>query len=315
MTIKLAAAVPTNKNEPSGWWSAVFGELLRTAAHDGIELVALLTSGGALTDTNRNKCVSSFLEKTKADALWWIDDDTIPAPQAAVRLLELDADIANAVYYLRGQPYNPVAYRRMPNRRYLSLKSFQPGQIVDVDSVGMGCTIVRRHVYEAILENYEVFMRWTIAAPFAVHKDDIAEVHSLPMDVHDNAPGVLINPDGYRGYVVDPIIGPLEEDDYDRFPFYALEWGRTEDHYFTEMARRLGFTIKVDTWGECKHLGTTAYDGSQYREMLREIENYLSLRGMMGDASPGVGLTSGGNALAGQRDREERKGARIERVV
>lgn len=213
MTTKLAIAIPTNKNEASGWWSAVFGELLRTAQTPGIELEALLTAGGALTDTNRNKCVDSFLNKTDADVLAFIDDDTVPPKQAFVRLLQLDADVANAVYYLRGEPYNPVAYRRMPNRKYLSLKEFQPGQIVEVDSVGMGCTLIRRHVFEAIMDNYEVFMRARIAAPFPVHKDDVEEFGDLPYAVHDAAGGVITAPEGIRGYFIEPVVGPYPKRD------------------------------------------------------------------------------------------------------
>jgi hypothetical protein len=315
MTTRIAVAVPTNKNEASGWWSGVFGELLRTSHTDGIELEALITAGGALTDTNRNKCVDSFLNNTEADVLAFIDDDTIPPPRAFVRLLELDADIANAVYYLRGEPYNPVAYRRMPNRKYLSLKDFQPGQIVEVDSVGMGCTIVRRHVFEAIMDNYEVFMRARIAAPFPVHKDDVEEFGDLPCVVHDTAGGVITAPGGIRGYFIDPVVGPLEEGDYDRWPFYALEWGRTEDHYFNEMARRLGFTIKVDTWQECKHLGTTAHDGTHYRELVDELSNYIALRGMMGHEDPRGRVGGSGAELAGQRGNESREPAGVERAV
>jgi hypothetical protein len=123
---------------------------------------------------------------------------------------------------------------------------------------------------------------------------------------------------GIRGYYIDPIVGPLDEEDYDRFPYYALEWGRTEDHFFCEMARRVGMTIKTDTWRECKHLGTTGYDGSQYRDVLDQVTTYLGLKGMMqgGQAESARGGVAGGERLmAGQRDNEDRDAARLERAV
>ena len=315
MAKELAVAIPTNKAESSKWWPAVFGELLRTANDPGYEITSLITAGGALTDTNRNKCVKSFLEKTDAEYLVFIDNDTIPPPRAFAHLIELNVDVANAIYYLRGEPYNPVAYRLMPNHKYLPLKEFRPGEIVDVDSVGMGCTVIKRHVFERIIEEYVCFMRTRIGSGFAIHKDDVQYVDSLPMDVHEVAPGVLRATDGVRGYMIDPVEGPIPGDEVERFPFFVLEWGRTEDHYFNEMTRRLGFETKVDTWLECEHVGEIAYDGSNFRELLADLQNYIALKGEMGYEGRRDRVEWGRGPLAGTRDNEARESARVERAV
>jgi len=279
--MKIDIGIAGNKNQPFDWWSALIPELLRIQYEGKIEIAQFLAVGSALTDHNRNAVTAAFLEGD-SEAIFWIDDDTVHPPETLERLLGLDTDVAAGVYFRRGLPYDPLAYKRLPNRMYTPMKYFERGEIVPVESVGMGCTLVRRHVYEKIREQYRLFRRLENATVVAVHGDDVVAMDGgLPAVVHDWAGKAVIGPGG-RGYLVDalvPAVEPLECD----WPFYVLEWGRTEDHFFCEMALRCGFEILVDTWLDCKHLGIQPVTWRHFWQVRDTYRAQVALQGMLGE--------------------------------
>ena len=52
-----------------------------------------------------------------------------------------------------------------------------------------------------------------------------------------------------------------------KFPFFAVQHGRTEDLWWTEKAKRLGYKIYVDTSIECGHIYPRSFEGKDYRKM------------------------------------------------
>ena len=91
------------------------------------------------------------------DAMLTIESDMIVPPDAAVKLAATDADVAYGVYVFRRRPFDWNAYSvlqedalmgwplsNVPERARLDW-----GSVVDVDGVGLGCTLIRRHVLEA----------------------------------------------------------------------------------------------------------------------------------------------------------------------
>ena len=63
---------------------------------------------------------------------------------------------------------------------------------------------------------------------------------------------------------------PTTEEQY--FPYFMLEFGRTEDMWFYETAIRVGYKPYVDTSVECQHITEKVVCGDTYREYLIETE-------------------------------------------
>ena len=281
--------IACNKNQSNRWWSQVMGELLNIQERGQVRIGRVITVGAALpdfsksevaaiglgrlglTDANRSEIVQRHLEEDeKAGAIWWIDDDTVPPAGALEKLVAMDVEVAAGLYFLRVPPCSPVAYFRNPGGTYAPLWNYQRGEIVHVDSVGMGCTLVRRTVYERIKREYLLFQRVETGTVRAVHRDDFIVVKELPKTMERRA-GQVVYADGQAVYV-EKLIGPLDPKTVERWPFYAMEYERTEDHYFCEMVKRLGMTIAVDTSIECQHWGDTAVVGQNFRDMKQWYE-------------------------------------------
>jgi len=175
-----------------------------------------------------------------ADYIFWLDDDTIPPPGTISHLVNLGREIVGGVYFLGNEPFNPVVYFRQENGLYSALYNYAPGTLVRVDSIGMGCTLIHRSVYERIMEGHEVFLRPT-GTPLAIPKEQVQDYEET-----DGKPYVG------GGYYHLPVTRP-EPDDERPWPFYAMEYGRTEDHHFCELAANVGIKPYLDTRIECEH--------------------------------------------------------------
>ena len=286
--MRIDIGIAANKNQDFQWWAAIVPEIARLVQTGRIEIGKMLVVSTATPDWSKNQISSYYLGPATtaenrtaivaehldgpSDAIWWIDDDTVPPAGALERLLAVEqADIAAGIYYLRRPPFNPVCYKRLSDRSYAPLYDFQVGEILEVDSVGMGCTLVRRHVYERIKAGYRLFRRADTGTMKAVHRDAVVETRALAKQIKRHVGEVLVTDRGIvhveEMHQVDLPVG---------FPFYVMEFGRTEDHHFCEMARRVGCRIVVDTAVECSHYGTVAVTGEDFRRVRWEAENESS---------------------------------------
>jgi len=90
------------------------------------------------------------------DALMTIESDMIVPRDALKRLVAMDTDVAYGLYVWRlGYPWWN-AYTQLSAEKGMTL-SVQPelakklwGQVIEVKGVGNGCTLIRRHVMEAL---------------------------------------------------------------------------------------------------------------------------------------------------------------------
>jgi len=269
--------IATSKSQAPKWWSNLIREVMR-AQESGIRIGRVLAVGSAQNDFSRNKIGDWFLKPANtaenrnvvvsasdADAIWWIDDDTVPPEGTLAKLVEVKADIVAGTYYRRSAPYDPVAYGRLETGLYVPIFDFQVGEVIDVDSVGMGCTLVHRRVYERIKEQYVLFRRALTNTLIPVHRDDVVNLERAGRAIRENAGKVLVTNDGL--FRIEPLV-PLEKPP-ERWPFYAMEYERTEDHALCELAKRLGFRIVVDTSIECTHLGEREVTGNEFRAIRR----------------------------------------------
>lgn len=260
-------------NQTPQWWAKIMALLLGEQER-GIEILRINTSSSAvpdwnknsvlyekrrasLTDANRQAVVSGFLAG-KAEWLFWLDDDTVPPNGVITHLVNLRREFCAGLYFLPKPPHNPIAYMREPSGKYAALWNYPRGALVQVDSVGMGCTLIHRSVYEKIRAEHVVYQR-PDGSIFPMHKSKVhnrkkrAAGDSYVKDGSLHMPVIELDPEAEEGGA---------------FPFYALEYGRTEDHHFCELAASVGFRPWVDTNIMCEHLKTKATTVEDYRASL-----------------------------------------------
>jgi hypothetical protein len=137
---------------------------------------------------------------------------------------------------------------------YDTIYNYPKGGIFEVNSVGMGCTLIHRSVYQKIKDEHKVFVR-TNGSIFPVHKRQVKYPESYN---HKDRRKPVVKYGEYREQVV-----PQDEADDRNFPFYLLEHGRTEDHHFCELAESVGIRPWIDATITCqhwKHQATTVED-------------------------------------------------------
>lgn len=89
------------------------------------------------------------------DAMLCLESDMIVPPDALTKLAATGADVAYGLYVFRRQPWHWSAYSVLegmvgyPLSKVPERARVDWGGVVDVDGVGLGCTLIRRHVLEA----------------------------------------------------------------------------------------------------------------------------------------------------------------------
>lgn len=85
-----------------------------------------------------------------------VEHDMIVPPDALEKLMRLDVDIAYGLYALRHGDHDWNAYTLLEKYRGISLSrdKFRArqawGGAVEINGVGLGCTLIKRHVLEAL---------------------------------------------------------------------------------------------------------------------------------------------------------------------
>jgi len=90
------------------------------------------------------------------DALLTVECDMLVPRNALRRLLALHADVAYGLYTLRRPPWEWSAYSVIEGMAAWPLSQVPDvarrdwGNVVEVDGIGLGCTLIRRHVLERV---------------------------------------------------------------------------------------------------------------------------------------------------------------------
>jgi len=266
MTTKVDLAVPCSYWQSSDWWRNVMVELLNEQKHGNVDISCVRTSSIALpdegkndlidmtrhskTDTNRNALVYPFLNDD-SDWIMWLDDDTIPPPLFITRLLEAQQPFVAGIYHVNNKYYHPLAYYRMEDGYYRPLVNYVLGELHQVDAVGMGCTLVHKDVYRKIFDEHELFSRYD-GTIIPIHKDKIIQ---SDLTIEDNV---------VDGEVMKIKVKHVDKNEY-KFPYYMMEYARTEDFFFCELAEHVGYKPFIDTNVQCIHLKTKEISYEDYR--------------------------------------------------
>jgi hypothetical protein len=291
MPTNVDLAVVTAGAVSSQWWRNLMADLLSIQAQGDILISGVRVVSSALPDHNKNAILESPKEKSfdqqmkrrhgltdenrsaaskaflsgKADWIWWVDDDTTPPPNALPTLLSLRREFVGGIYFLGREPYNPIAYVRGDDGFYKALWKFAPGDLMQVDAIGMGCTLIHRSVYQKILDGHREFVRPNGSLMALPEKS--VKLGGSKVEFQDR--------EAFTGFVAAGVyqlpVYPKPEDDLRPFPFYAMEYGRTEDYHFCELAENVGVKPWLDTSIVCDHWKLKAVNKATHKMMSKML--------------------------------------------
>jgi len=285
---KIDIGIACGNNQTFAWWHRLI-DSVTYEIKNGVDIANILVVGSALPDHNKNHNLSMsifappeqhkrneltdanrqtiqyrFLE-SGSDYLFFMDDDTSHSPGTISYLLNLGKPFVAGLYFNPKPPYNPIAYIKRDESQwfYDAFSGYAKGALTQVDAVGMGCTLIHRGVFEKIREEHVVYQRPS-GSLIPIHKSRIDRSHELSQQksyvVGDKRP-----------YLTMPLVEvEYEEDDNRPFPFFSLEYGRTEDMHFCELAANVGIKPYVDTRIICKHWKYQYVDEADYIRFMKE---------------------------------------------
>jgi hypothetical protein len=141
---------------------AFFYHLGRLKESKNIE-VLLYTPWRLSIDRMRNMAAAYALQ-TDCDYLMFIDDDMLVSPNTLESLVDADKDIVMAHTYIRGYPFNPMAFITARGKfgdpdfelRYYTdlLEHKDEKGLVAVDAVGFACVLIKTSLLRQISKPY-----------------------------------------------------------------------------------------------------------------------------------------------------------------
>jgi hypothetical protein len=154
--VLLAVIVPPDW-KVSMRWSVMNRQLELPPGSDSIQ-IAGLPYGPA-----RNSAAKAFLDGGYS-YLAFLDADTIPRTDWIMRLLDAGRDLIGALYHQRFPPYLPTAFMRGEEPdggiRKDPLPEFQYGDIIPVDFLATGATLISRMCMETVIAKYPRPYEW-----------------------------------------------------------------------------------------------------------------------------------------------------------
>jgi len=114
--------------------------------------------------------------------LYFLDSDTLPPVDIVPKLIATGRDFIGGLYHQRGGAFLPVPGNLVKNEKGEwekgGLPPHQPGEIIPVDFLGMGSTLISRRCLQAVLDHFP--------RPFAWGKD----IAPVPDEHGGHLPGV-----------------------------------------------------------------------------------------------------------------------------
>ncbi|MBI4210610.1 MAG: glycosyltransferase family 2 protein [Candidatus Diapherotrites archaeon] len=105
----------------------------------------------------RNICARAAI-KNGSDYLFFLDADILAPPDTIERLVARDKDIISGPYHLKSIPYRPLAYMKSGKEgEYNMCTDIEEEKLYEVDGVGGGCLLIKRHALEKVGDPYFSF--------------------------------------------------------------------------------------------------------------------------------------------------------------
>lgn len=266
---KVDIGVACSSYQHSTWWGPLLYNLLSENGHtidithvfnvsaalpDAAKNANIGKNRNKLTDANRTEIVKGFMN-SEAEWLFQLDDDVVFPKGTIGRLIRQGRDFIAGLYF-HPKLKTPIAYYRKPDGLYDVLKGYPDGSMIQVDAVGMGCTLIHKSVFERILDAYVVYER-PDGSLFPILKKNV--IGAQPKEPERKETRV-------RYGVLEMPVVPQSDDR--EFPFFLMEYGRTEDLHFCELAGAIGIRPWIDTSLTCSHFKVTPTTVKDYKEAL-----------------------------------------------
>ncbi|HBO5144364.1 hypothetical protein FA378_31125 [Pseudomonas aeruginosa] len=217
----------------------------------GMPLCVEIPQGESLITRARNNAAANFLENRQWTHLFWIDSDIGFTPEAALRLLRSDYDVAAGAYPLKRElwPKEGLA-QGMTREEFLAhhmqyplnlvvcpdteayVLEIQPDGFFQVEEAATGFMVIKRQALEAMVEHYP-------------------ELAYEELGFSDNISTT------WRYCFFDARIDP-------RTSRYM-----SEDYAFCQLWRAMGGTIHMDGKSNLSHQGLKLYEGNYANSLLR----------------------------------------------
>ena len=151
--VKLAILVPTRDMVYTNF-AYCLNQLVKTTSDIGIDTYVFFDSSTILLNQRNN-----LLEEARridADYVLWVDSDMMFPSTTAVRLIQHNVDIVACNYSKRTKPMKTVAYTDLNNwDSWLPMEA--KDELVKVQGVGMGCMLMKLHVFDQLTKPYFEF--------------------------------------------------------------------------------------------------------------------------------------------------------------
>ena len=114
---------------------------------------AIVTNRHPGLDFARNNIVHGFLNNFKdAKYLLFLDSDIVPPKDGLIELVESDKDIIGGLYFKKTPPFNPCIYSMNKHGIFEEMKDYEKGNVIEVDGIGCGFLLIKKHVFEKLKE-------------------------------------------------------------------------------------------------------------------------------------------------------------------
>lgn len=212
-----------------------------------------------LTSYNRNRLVM----ESDAEYIFFVDHDTVPPDDALPKLLALGVPFAAGVYFYKGEKKHPLIYTLDEMGLYRPVIDYNRGEILEVDGVGMGCTLIHRDVFKAIRDKFLWIMHEEDGSQELINRTQISD-RKLPAKLR--TPETRLYGDDDHGYYMVTPVKRVSQELEERFeyPYYDMAHGRTEDLPFCKRVQACGIPILIDTSIECGHVGETTITAQDF---------------------------------------------------
>lgn len=91
-----------------------------------------------------------------ADYIFMVDDDILPPINAIAQLAKHEKDIITGLYFAKQEPHFPQIFLKNEEvaNRYDAIQEYKKDSLIEVDSCGGGCLLIKSDVFRKIKKPY-----------------------------------------------------------------------------------------------------------------------------------------------------------------